>query len=416
MVSSLSVEKLRDHGINNIPIGWKISKVKYLGNYINGYAFKPTDWSSVGKPILRIQNLTSSDNEPNRYDGELHNKYLVKKNDILISWSGSIGVYRWLNEDSWLNQHIFKVEVNKGIINDDYFMWLAEWFVKELSRDTHGSTMQHLTTDAFGSFPVIIPPFEVQKKISSFLKTEINQIDKLIKAKNALLKIIYEKKLIGIRQIVTKGINSTVKLKDSNVDWIGQVPIHWNIERSKWLLKEINQRSETGEEDLLTVSHITGVTLRSEKDVNMFEADTTEGYKLCLKNDLVINTLWAWMGAMGIAPINGIVSPAYHVYRLGGKLYPKYVDYLVRIPVFAKEVTRYSKGVWSSRLRLYPDGLYETYWPLPPFSEQIKIVDFLDNEINSLDNLILETEKSINLLNQRKHLLISDLVTGKIEL
>src|ERR1017187_2886595 len=110
---------------------------------------------------------------------------------------------------------------------------------------------------------------------------------------------------------------------------------------------------------VLTVSHITGVTLRSEKDVNMFEAETTEGYKICKKGDLAINTLWAWMGAMGIAPCDGIVSPAYNVYTPGAEMDDGYVEALVRMPIFAQEITRYSTGVWSSRLRLYSNQSVE---------------------------------------------------------
>src|SRR5262249_55626616 len=143
-------------------------------------------------------------------------------------------------------------------------------------------------------------------------------------------------------------------------------------------------RSETGEEEMLTVSHITGVTPRSEKDVNMFEAETTEGYKLCYRGDLVINTLWAWMGAMGVSPLDGIVSPSYHVYTPSQELAGDYVDALVRTPNFAREVTRYSKGVWSSRLRLYPEGFFEVFLPVPPLPEQHSIVPHIAKETAKL--------------------------------
>lgn len=102
-------------------------------------------------------------------------------------------------------------------------------------------------------------------------------------------------------------------LRDSGVPWLQEIPTHWGIERARWLFRERDRRSETGEEEMLTVSHLTGVTPRSEKDVTMFEAETNEGYKICEPGDLVINTLWAWMGAMGIAPLKGIVSPAYMI-------------------------------------------------------------------------------------------------------
>jgi type I restriction enzyme, S subunit len=162
------------------------------------------------------------------------------------------------------------------------------------------------------------------------------------------------------------------------------------------------------------VSHLTGVTPRSEKDVNMFEAETTEGYKISLSGDLVVNTLWAWMGAMGTSPVSGIVSPAYNVYQPGARLDPSYVDALVRLPVFAQEVTRYSKGVWSSRLRLYPEGFFEVHIPVPPLDEQRAIVAQIAKETNKIDELAVATKRSTVLLKERRAALISAAVTGQI--
>ena len=167
---------------------------------------------------------------------------------------------------------------------------------------------------------------------------------------------------------------------------------------------------------MLTVSHLTGVTPRSEKNVNMFEAETNEGYKLCFAGDLVINTLWAWMGAMGTARVDGIVSPAYNVYTPGSCIEPEYIDALVRIPVFAQEVTRYSKGVWSSRLRLYPEGFFETYMPVPPIEEQREIVRHIAAETAKIDRLRTATERSMAFLRERRGALIAAAVTGQIEI
>ena len=147
----------------------------------------------------------------------------------------------------------------------------------------------------------------------------------------------------------------------------------------------------------------------------MFEAATTEGYKICLSGDLVINTLWAWMGAMGVAPEDGIVSPAYNVYEPGARLDPSYVDALVRLPVFAQEVTRYSKGVWSSRLRLYPEGFFAVSIPVPPLSEQREIVAHIANESRKLDQLRAATERTTVLLKERRTALIAAAVTGQID-
>ena len=148
----------------------------------------------------------------------------------------------------------------------------------------------------------------------------------------------------------------------------------------------------------------------------MFEAETNEGYKLCEPGDLVINTLWAWMGAMGTAPVKGIVSPAYNVYEPGPRLAPAYIDALVGLPVFAQEVTRYSKGVWSSRLRLYPEGFFEVHLPVPPQEEQRAVVEHIARETAKLDAVRAATERTIALLKERRSALIAAAVTGQLDM
>jgi type I restriction enzyme, S subunit len=215
---------------------------------------------------------------------------------------------------------------------------------------------------------------------------------------------------------VTRGIKSDVPMQDSGIEWLGNIPKHWNVEFARWLFREIDDRSTTGKENLLTVSHLTGVTLRSEKDVNMFMSETMEGYKICHTGDLVINTMWAWMGAMGVAPQDGIVSPAYNVYRPSTQYLPKYIDFLVRISIFAQEVTRYSKGVWSSRLRLYPEAFFQVVLPIPPLKEQEQIVAYLSQETTKIDNLIDVAKATLHLLQERRTSLISAAVTGQLQI
>jgi type I restriction enzyme, S subunit len=118
---------------------------------------------------------------------------------------------------------------------------------------------------------------------------------------------------------------------------------------------------------------------------------------------------------MGVSPVNGIVSPAYNVYQPGPRLDPSFVDALVRIPIFAQEVTRYSKGVWSSRLRLYPEGFFEASFPLPPLDEQRAIVVHIAAETAKLDALHAATERTIALLKERRAALIAAAVTGKLD-
>jgi restriction endonuclease S subunit len=277
------------------------------------------------------------------------------------------------------------------------------------------STIQNFSAAKYGELRLPTPTLDVQRAIADYLDRETARLDALVAAKERVLGLLAEKRRALMTRAVTRGLDPRAPLRDSGIPWLGEVPAHWEIERARWLFRERDQRSETGEEELLTVSHLTGVTLRSEKDVNMFEAETTEGYKICLSGDLVINTLWAWMGAMGVSPVSGIVSPAYNVYQPETRLEPSYVDALVRLPVFAQEITRYSKGVWSSRLRLYPEGFFEVFLPVPPLPEQREIVLHLAKETGELDRLRSATERTIALLEERRAALIAAAVTGQID-
>jgi type I restriction enzyme S subunit len=204
-------------------------------------------------------------------------------------------------------------------------------------------------------------------------------------------------------------------MQESGIEWLGPVPAHWDVFRGKVVFTESDERSSTGDEELLTVSHITGVTSRSEKTVYMFEADTTEGYKLCRPGDLAINTMWAWMGALGVVPHPGIVSPSYNVYRPRDPRGVWYFDYLLRTPAFVAEINRWSEGVWKSRLRLYPGAFLEMRMPVPPPEERDAIVAALNNHLQPEQRLVEAMDRSIEMLREHRQALITAAVTGQID-
>jgi type I restriction enzyme, S subunit len=205
--------------------------------------------------------------------------------------------------------------------------------------------------------------------------------------------------------------------KASEAEWLGEVPSAWNVVRTKELFAERNQRSLAGEETLLTVSHITGVTPRSEKNVNMFMADTMEGYKVCHGGDLVVNTMWAWMGALGTSPYDGICSPSYGVYapRKGLPYCARYYDYLFRTPNAIVEMTRFSKGIVSSRLRLYSDKFFQIAVPLPDFATQQAIADYLDAKTAQIDRKIDLLTQKAGKYRQLRESLINEAVTRGLD-
>jgi type I restriction enzyme S subunit len=170
---------------------------------------------------------------------------------------------------------------------------------------TGAAGQKRVPEDFIRDYKLPIPPFSQQVAIANFLDQETARLDALVMAKEKLVELLTEKRKALITVAVTRGLDPSAPLRNSGVTWLGDIPAHWEIERAKRLFCERDVRSETGTEELLTVSHLTGVTPRSEKDVNMFEAETTEGYKICFPGDLVINTLWAWLGRWVYPPSTG---------------------------------------------------------------------------------------------------------------
>ncbi|MBF0232593.1 MAG: restriction endonuclease subunit S [Desulfamplus sp.] len=204
--------------------------------------------------------------------------------------------------------------------------------------------------------------------------------------------------------------------KDSTVHWIGRIPAHWPEKRAKQFFKEIDQRSQTGEEEMLSVSHITGVTPRSQKNVTMFKAESNVGQKICQPGDLVINTMWAWMAAMGVSNYSGIVSPSYGVYRpINNQEYDLYyLDRLLRIEGYRSEYICRSTGIRSSRLRLYPDKFLSMRIVRPPQDEQQHIAKFLKAQDRLIRKFISNKRRLIELLKEQKQNIINQAVTRGI--
>src|SRR5450631_3307302 len=190
--------------------------------------------------------------------------------------------------------------------------------------------------------------------------------------------------------------------KNCGLPWLGELPAAWETQRAKRILREVDERSRTGKEMLLSVSHLTGVTPRSEKTVTMFLAKSNVGHKICQPDDVVINTLWAWMAALGVTKYTGIVSPAYGVYRplTGCSVLPRYADLLLRTPVYAAEYQRRSTGVNSSRLRLYPEQFLTIEVVIPPRDEQAAIVRFLDHANQSFDRFVRAKKRQVALIGE----------------
>lgn len=201
--------------------------------------------------------------------------------------------------------------------------------------------------------------------------------------------------------------------RTSKMQWLPPVPEHWDEQRAKVFFREVDERSRTGEEELLSVSHLTGVTPRSQKNVTMFKSASYVGSKLCRPGDIVINTLWAWMAALGASRHVGIVSPAYGVYRPhhADSFNPAYLDYLLRTRAYVAEYIGRSTGIRSSRLRLYPNQFLDIALIQPPRTEQDLIVAYLRAQDAHFSRFIKAKRELIGLLTEQKLRIIDHAVT-----
>lgn len=161
---------------SNIPHGWALSNLGSIATYINGRAFKPTEWETSGKPIIRIQNLNNPSAPYNYTTQEFQEKYRVQKNDLLFAWSASLGTYIWKNDDAWLNQHIFKVIPHKGI-DKSFLFYLLTHVTNELYAKAHGSGMVHVTKGVFDENPAFLPPIKQQILIVQKIEELFSEID-----------------------------------------------------------------------------------------------------------------------------------------------------------------------------------------------------------------------------------------------
>jgi len=205
--------------------------------------------------------------------------------------------------------------------------------------------------------------------------------------------------------------------KDSGVPWLGDVPEHWGIRRTKYILKEIDKRSSDGTEELLSVSQYTGVTPRKKKDNSDIvdsRASSLVGYKVVQHGDLVVNIMLAWNGSLGVSPYSGIVSPAYCIYRFSSEVLPKFYHYLFKTDLYKSTFKTYSTGVVDSRLRLYSDKLGRIESLIPSLDEQQQISRYLDWQTSKINKFIKAKKKLIALLKEQKQNIINEAVTKGI--
>lgn len=404
--------------IGEIPKDWTVAKLKQLGAYINGYAFKPEDWTDSGKPIIRIQDLTGSFSNPNYYSGTIDIRYLITKGDILVSWAATLDAFIWEKEDGWLNQHIFKA-IPDSHMNSRFFFWLIKVAMDNMNNENkHGIVMQHVTVGLFGNFQVGVPALSEQQKIASYLDKVCGEVDEMTALQEQVIEELKAYKQSVITEAVTKGLNPDVPMKDSGINWIGKIPEHWETRRIGNLFKLRDEKNYKPMDEVQLLSLYTGIGVfpHGEQEERGNKAITVEGYKVVHKNDIVVNIILAWMGAIGVSNYDGVTSPAYDVYIPDlNKVVPHFFHYVFRTQGIAGECYKYGRGIMMMRWRTYSSEFKQIKVPFPSMEEQQKIANYLDAKCAEIDALIALKQQKIDELKEYKKSVIYEYVTGKKE-
>ena len=287
--------------------------------------------------------------------------------------------------------------------------------IDAVDSSTFGAKMPRADWDFIGSMRIPLSPLPEQTAIVHYLDHMDRRIRRYVSAKRKLIALLEEEKQATIHRAVIRGLDPNVRLKPSGVEWLGEVPAHWKMVRNGQLFV---QRNEKGfpELPLLEVSLNTGVRIRDleNPDRKQMMAVRSE-YKRAVKGDIAYNMMRMWQGAVGVAPIDGLVSPAYVVANPRRGIEPRYFSALFRTRAYMVEVDKYSRGIVKDRNRLYWEDFKRMPTPYPPPDEQVQIADVIDQSMAALDDRMQRIHCQIALLQEYRTRLIADVVTGKLD-
>ncbi|MFX3747442.1 restriction endonuclease subunit S [Streptococcus suis] len=331
----------------------------------------------------------------------------------IAMYGASIGNLAISKIDACVNQ---AVAVLKGEENIVRFAKLALEISKtELIFAAQGGTQPNINQVLIKNWVIPFPSEIEIKKIADFLDKKVAQLDKVKSLLEEQIKTLEDYRQSLIYETVTKGLDKTVPLKDSGVEWIGQIPEGWEIGRVKDCFILRTEKSYLRMEDVKLLSLYTeyGVFPHGEREEKGNKAVTTEGYKVVFKNDIVVNIILAWMGSIGMSGYNGVTSPAYDIYKPLESICSRYYHYLFRTMAFSGQCYKYGRGIMKMRWRTYSNDFKIINVPIPCFEIQTQIADFLDKKTEQINQMIAIKKEQIENINKQRQTLIYDYVTGK---
>jgi type I restriction enzyme S subunit len=322
-----------------------------------------------------------------------------------------------LDDEFSLLSSVALLRPRDGVLQAGYFAYHLNdpLFKSRVLASAQGGAMTRLTVDAISRFTLVLPPPADQTAIVAFLDRETAKIDALIAEQQRLIELLKEKRQAVISHAVAKGLNPDAPMKDSGIEWLGEVPEHWTAIKIKQLYC---QEKRQGYPDLpvLSVYREYGVIEKeSREDNNNKTPENLDYYQRVNPGDLVINKMKAWQGSLGVSCHEGITSPDYIVYKSTHRESSDFIHYMLRQRNLAGAYKAISNGIRPQQWRLETDKFEHLTFFLPPKEEQNRIVEFLSGYSVQLDKLATEAQTAISFLQERRTALISAAVTGKID-
>lgn len=403
-----------------IPYEWDERKILHLFDFVSDKNHVKEELLSVYLNKGVVKYSSTSQMQVHKPSEDLSNYQLVKRGDFVLNnqqaWRGSVGVSKF-----------------RGIISPAYYILrprkdINSVFLNYIVRDCTvvnqfvvaskgvGSIQRQIYLPYLKNIMIPIPPRPEQDKIVQFLDWKTSEMNRFIHQKKKQIKLLEELKRNIIDDLITNGKNSEKQVKISKAKWMGNVPYDWNEYRLKNLFQEINVRSELGMEPHLSMSQKKGLVTDDEDIERRLLSESYAGAKLCEKDDLVLNRLKAHLGVFALAPMKGIVSPDYTVLRINSKrVIPKYLEYLLKSNACRRELVTRVRGIVEGFWRLYTEDLGEIPVCIPDIDEQKVILEVILEKANHIDEMISAINKEITLVEELRTKLISDVVTGQVD-
>ena len=295
------------------------------------------------------------------------------------------------------------------------FLLLTKEMIDLVNGSTFGAKMPRASWDFLASLHLSIPPLDEQSVIATFLDHETAKIDALIAEQQRLIELLQEKRQAVISHAVTKGLNPDAPMKNSGVEWLGEVPEHWEKSRLRALFRQ-EKRQDQPTSPVLSVYRDYGVILKDSRDDNHNKTpESLSAYQLVNRDDLVVNKMKAWQGSLGVSVLHGITSPDYAVFTPHHNEFSLYLHFLLRSCRMTSVYRSISNGIRPAQWRIEPGVFLDLPVFLPPTHEQELIAGHVSRESEKFDQLVKESESFVNLLQERRSALISAAVTGQID-